>query len=55
MSGPLRLILFDVDGTLADSQGAITGAMADAFQGVGLETPARDAILSIVGLSLPLA
>ncbi|KIC11668.1 HAD family hydrolase [Leisingera sp. ANG-M1] len=55
MSAPLRLILFDVDGTLADSQGAITGAMAEAFQGVGLEVPARDAILSIVGLSLPLA
>lgn len=55
MSSPLRLILFDVDGTLADSQGAITGAMAEAFQGAGLEVPQREAILSIVGLSLPLA
>ncbi|NSY39821.1 HAD-IA family hydrolase [Leisingera sp. ANG59] len=55
MSSPLRLILFDVDGTLVDSQGAITSAMAEAFQGVGLETPPREAILSIVGLSLPLA
>jgi len=51
----LRLILFDVDGTLADSQGAITGAMYEAFQGVGLVAPAREAVLSIVGLSLPLA
>ncbi|WP_264212206.1 HAD-IA family hydrolase [Leisingera thetidis] len=55
MSKPLRLILFDVDGTLADSQGAITGAMAEAFQGAGLPVPPRDAVLSIVGLSLPLA
>ncbi|QAX30977.1 HAD family hydrolase [Leisingera sp. NJS204] len=55
MSSPLRLILFDVDGTLADSQGAITGAMAEAFEGAGLPVPPRAAILSIVGLSLPLA
>lgn len=55
MSKPLRLILFDVDGTLADSQGAITGAMAEAFAGAGLDVPPREAILSIVGLSLPLA
>ncbi|MFW8635088.1 HAD-IA family hydrolase [Cribrihabitans pelagius] len=55
MSGPLRLILFDVDGTLADSQAAITGAMAAAFGGAGLAVPPREAILSIVGLSLPLA
>lgn len=55
MSGSLRLILFDVDGTLADSQAAITGAMAAAFGGAGLAVPPREAILSIVGLSLPLA
>ncbi|WP_293573358.1 HAD-IA family hydrolase [Phaeobacter sp.] len=55
MSNDLRLILFDVDGTLADSQGAITSAMAAAFAGAGLAVPTRDQILSIVGLSLPLA
>ncbi|MGR3760697.1 HAD-IA family hydrolase [Roseobacteraceae bacterium NS-SX3] len=55
MSAPLRLVLFDVDGTLADSQGAITAAMAAAFTGAGLEVPPREAVLSIVGLSLPLA
>ncbi|CAM3815491.1 HAD-IA family hydrolase [Phaeobacter inhibens] len=55
MSGDLRLILFDVDGTLADSQGAITSAMRAAFDGVGLAAPSRAEILSIVGLSLPLA
>jgi phosphoglycolate phosphatase len=55
MSDALRLILFDVDGTLADSQGAITSAMAAAFAGAGLPSPRRAEILSIVGLSLPLA
>ncbi|MEP1330408.1 HAD-IA family hydrolase [Pseudophaeobacter sp.] len=55
MSAPLRLILFDVDGTLADSQSAIASAMTGAFDGVGLPVPAHQQILSIVGLSLPLA
>ncbi|CRL15003.1 HAD-IA family hydrolase [Phaeobacter italicus] len=55
MSDALRLILFDVDGTLADSLGAITSAMAAAFAGAGLPSPSRAEILSIVGLSLPLA
>ncbi len=52
MNTPLRLILFDVDGTLVDSQGAIVGAMARAFGGLNLPVPERAAILSIVGLSL---
>ncbi|NIZ14810.1 HAD-IA family hydrolase [Phaeobacter sp. HF9A] len=52
-TGPLRLILFDVDGTLVDSQGAITACMTQAFEGQGLVPPAREAMLSIVGLSLP--
>jgi phosphoglycolate phosphatase len=55
MSAPLRLVLFDVDGTLADSQAAITGAMSAAFATVDLPAPSRDAVLSIVGLSLPQA
>ncbi|MEP0153790.1 HAD-IA family hydrolase [Pseudophaeobacter sp.] len=55
MSADLRLILFDVDGTLADSQDAIAAAMRFAFEGQGLAVPARTEILSIVGLSLPLA
>ncbi|MFD3190966.1 HAD-IA family hydrolase [Sedimentitalea sp. HM32M-2] len=49
---PLRLVIFDVDGTLVDSQGAIVDAMAVAFRTMGLPVPARAAILSIVGLSL---
>jgi phosphoglycolate phosphatase len=48
----LRLAVFDVDGTLADSQSEIVGAMRAAFQGEDLDPPGRPAILSIVGLSL---
>jgi phosphoglycolate phosphatase len=55
MSGPLRLVLFDVDGTLVDSQHAILAAMGEAFAACGLAAPAREAVLSIVGLSLPQA
>lgn len=55
MSAPLRLILFDVDGTLADSQNAIASAMTHAFDGVGMAVPSHAEIISIVGLSLPLA
>ncbi|RKF12870.1 HAD family hydrolase [Roseovarius spongiae] len=55
MSAPPRLILFDVDGTLVDSQGDIVAAMTHAFGAVGLPAPARADILGIVGLSLPVA
>ena len=47
-----RLVIFDVDGTLVDSQGAITQAMTAAFAENGLPVPARGDILAIVGLSL---
>lgn len=51
----LRLVVFDVDGTLVDSQGHIKAAMARAFAAVGLPDPGPEATLSIVGLSLPQA
>jgi len=51
----LRLVIFDVDGTLVDSQADILASMRAAFASAGLEAPARAEILSIVGLSLPLA
>lgn len=47
-----RLIIFDVDGTLVDSQEAIVAAMTRAFAGEGLAPPPRAEMLSIVGLSL---
>lgn len=48
----LRLVIFDVDGTLVDSQADIVGAMTLAFSGEGLSPPARSEILQHVGLSL---
>jgi phosphoglycolate phosphatase len=51
----LRLAIFDVDGTLIDSQNAILSAMTAAFAALGRPVPARGRVLSIVGLSLPVA
>lgn len=48
----MRLILFDVDGTLVDSQQMICAAMAEAYGHHGLVCPPRAEVLSIVGLSL---
>lgn len=48
----LRGVIFDVDGTLVDSQGDIMGAMATAFARAGAEMPDRPTILAQVGLSL---
>lgn len=52
MTDAPKLVLFDVDGTLVDSQAAIIGSMTTAFTGQDLPVPSRDDILSIVGLSL---
>ena len=49
----LKLAIFDVDGTLIDSQGHINAAMAEAFAALGLEPPGRAEIRAVVGLSLP--
>jgi phosphoglycolate phosphatase len=48
----LKLVLFDVDGTLIDSQNVIVAAQRMAFAACGLEAPSRERSLSIVGLSL---
>lgn len=53
--GDLRLVIFDLDGTLVDSQAHILAAMEGAFSALSLTCPGRDAVLSIVGLSLPQA
>jgi phosphoglycolate phosphatase len=50
-----KLIIFDCDGTLVDSQHAIVAAMSDAFQAEGLIAPAREQVLTVVGLSLDIA
>src|SRR6056297_4102340 len=54
-TGPLRLVVFDVDGTLVDSQADILAAMAYAFQCADHPCPSRDQVLGIVGLSLDVA
>jgi phosphoglycolate phosphatase len=51
----MRLIVFDVDGTLVDSQADILAAMGSAFEAVSLAVPSRAEVLSIVGLSLDVA
>ncbi len=48
----LRLVVFDVDGTLVDSQGHIMAAMEAAFAANNLPAPERAAVLALVGLSL---
>lgn len=51
----MKLVVFDMDGTLIDSQAMIVAAMDGAWQSEGLAPPPRAATLSIVGLSLPQA
>ncbi|MCX7566842.1 HAD-IA family hydrolase [Sulfitobacter sp. F26169L] len=48
----LRLVIFDVDGTLVDSKADILAAMHLAFAAEGLVTPPRAQVLGVVGLSL---
>ncbi len=48
----LRLVVFDCDGTLVDSQAAIGRAMASAFEDIGLLYPGDEVVKKIVGLSL---
>lgn len=51
----MKLILFDVDGTLVDSQSMICAAMAETYRGQGLECPPPAAVRAIIGLSLETA
>lgn len=51
----MRLVLFDCDGTLVDSQVMIVTSMTRAFESAGLPPPSHAEVLSIVGLSLPIA
>lgn len=49
----LRLVVFDMDGTLIDSQRVILATMAEAFARAGHAAPGDAEVLAIVGLSLP--
>jgi len=50
-----RLIVFDYDGTLVDSQRAILYAMAAGFAAADLPAPEATAVRQVVGLSLEIA
>ena len=54
-SHPFKLILFDFDGTLVDSQANIHRCMVQAFTAQDLEAPSLEAVRRVVGLSLELA
>ncbi|MBL1437319.1 MAG: HAD-IA family hydrolase [Rhodobacteraceae bacterium] len=51
----LKLVIFDMDGTLMDSQEFILLAMRYAFDKAGHPAPSKADVLSIVGLSLDAA
>jgi len=57
MSSPMipRLVLFDCDGTLVDSQAGIVTSMQTAFLSFGLIAPPPEAVKRVVGLSLDVA
>jgi len=48
----MKLVIFDCDGTLVDSQHAICAAMEHAFAALDLRPPSRRDMLGVVGLSL---
>ncbi|WP_417688798.1 HAD-IA family hydrolase [Roseibium sp.] len=48
----MYLVIFDCDGTLADSQNSILHGLQEGYAAVGLPMPDRRTALSIVGLSL---
>lgn len=47
-----RLAVFDMDGTLVDSQHMIVASMSEAFAAAGLAAPDPRAVRRVVGLSL---
>lgn len=52
MNKDYRLVIFDWDGTLVDSQAQIISCMQSAFRHLALAPPTKSAIRYIVGLSL---
>jgi phosphoglycolate phosphatase len=48
----LRLVVFDCDGTLVDSQHAIVACMREAFSAHGCAVPEDAAVRQLIGLSL---
>jgi phosphoglycolate phosphatase len=52
MAPPLRLVIFDCDGTIVDSQHTIVACMQAGFERHGLDAPEPNDIRRTVGLSL---
>ncbi len=52
LTDEIQLILFDCDGTLTDSHGAIARAMQKSFADHGFTEPEYKDVLAIIGLSL---
>ncbi len=52
MSEVNKLVVFDCDGTLVDSQHMIIGAMHDTFENAGFKLKSDQEVRGIVGLSL---
>ncbi len=48
----MKLVIFDCDGTLVDSQHMICEAMRAAFSASGMAVPARSQLVRHVGLSV---
>ena len=55
MISSTRLAVFDVDGTIIDSQHNIVASMQSACETSGIAAPGPAAIRAIIGLSLPVA
>ena len=48
----IRLIIFDFDGTLGDTQANIVMTMRDTMRALRLEEPSEDAIAATIGIPL---
>jgi phosphoglycolate phosphatase len=55
MTKSLKLVVFDCDGTLVDSQRMILAAMHEVYGAHAIPVPDRETLLSVIGLSLPQA
>lgn len=49
----MKLVIFDCDGTIVDSQNGIHAAMMHAYGALSLAPPLRCDTISVIGLSLP--
>ncbi|MBN9403342.1 MAG: HAD hydrolase-like protein, partial [Burkholderiales bacterium] len=47
----MRLVIFDLDGTLIDSEALIVASVTEAFQAVNEPVPDEDAIRAISGIT----